>query len=185
MSNKTKRRILKAYGPLPQQSPPQTGPDSSTNRPRMSTSSILSSISSYGNDPILHNHPMSPTHPGQHSPASLMSPGSEYFKPGEQLTQQQHQQVQRMVDSRFRRLERMLSEYYLQMPTIEDEMEAEKVSQSAMGRLWNGLRGRRRQDHTSIGDNSRYYGPSLGVHDPYHDQVPLRAFDQKSMPREP
>ncbi|KAI9232439.1 MAG: hypothetical protein BYD32DRAFT_455452 [Podila humilis] len=185
MSNKTKRRILKAYGPLPQQSPPQTEPDSSPNRPRMSTSSTFSSITSYGSDPTLYNHPMSPTRPGQHSPASLMSPGSEYFKPGEQLTQQQHQQVQRMMDSRLRRLERMLSEYYLEMPTIEDEMEAEKASQSAMGRLWDGLRGHRRQDHTTIGDNSSYYGPSLGGHDPFHDQVPLRAFDQKSMPREP
>ncbi|KAG0039611.1 hypothetical protein BGZ82_007469 [Podila clonocystis] len=135
-------------------------------------------------DPTLYNHQMSPTYPGQHSPASLMSPGSEYFKPGEQLTQPQHQQVQRMMDSRFRRLERMLSDYYLEMPTIEDEVEAEKASQGAMGRFWDGIRGHRRQDHSSIPDNSSYYGPPLSGHDPYHDQVPLRAFDAKTMPRE-
>ncbi|KAG0356885.1 hypothetical protein BG005_004149 [Podila minutissima] len=185
MSNKTKRRILKAYGPLPNETSPQNGPNNSPGaRSRMSTSSTFSSISSYGSDPTLYNHQMSPTYPGQHSPASLMSPGSEYFKPGEQLTQPQHQQVQRMMDSRFRRLERMLSEYYLEMPTIEDEVEAEKASQGAMGRFWDRLRGRRRQGHTSIPDNNSYYGPPLGGHDPYHDQVPLRAFDPKSMPRE-
>lgn len=78
----------------------------------------------------------------------------------------------------------MLSEYYLEMPTIEDEVEAEKASQGAMGRFWDRLRGRRRQGHTSIPDNNSYYGPPLGGHDPYHDQVPLRAFDPKSMPRE-
>ncbi|KAG0027705.1 hypothetical protein BGZ81_005345 [Podila clonocystis] len=184
MSNKTKRRILKAYGPLPNQSPPQNVPDSGPGRSRLSTSSTFSSISSYGSDPALYNHQMSPTYPSQHSPASLMSPGSEYFKPGEQLTQPQHQQVQRMMDSRFRRLERMLSEYYLEMPTIEDEVEAEKASQGVMGRFWDGIRGRRRQVHSSIPDNSSYYGPPLSGHDPYHDQVPLRAFDAKTMPRE-
>lgn len=79
----------------------------------------------------------------------------------------------------------MLSEYYLEMPTIEDEVEAEKASQGAMGRFWDRLLGRRRQDHSSILDNGSYYGPPLGGHDPYHDQVPLRAFDSKTMPREP
>ncbi|KAG0356884.1 hypothetical protein BG005_004148 [Podila minutissima] len=162
MTNKAKRKILKAYGPLPQQPPSTHGPDADPSR-RMSNVSNIS-VSSFATDPIMHDQ-MSPIAPGDYSKMAI---------------QNIPHQTQRMVDQRFRRLERMLSEFYLNMPTddLQEEEEGGK-------RGWFWRRGRRGVSPAETGKSGdEYYGVDLRGNDPYHDQIPLRGYDPRTMARE-
>ncbi|KAF9334325.1 hypothetical protein BG006_002352 [Podila minutissima] len=162
MTNKAKRKILKAYGPLPRQPPSTHGPDVDPSR-RMSIASDTS-MSSFANDPIMHDQ-MSPIAPGDYS---------------KMATQNNPHQTQRMVDQRFRRLERMLSEFYLNMPTDDLQEEEEEGK-----RGWFWRRGRRGLSPAESGKSGdEYYGVDLRGNDPYHDQIPLRGYDPRTMARE-
>lgn len=163
MTNKAKRKILKAYGPLPQQLNNPYRPNADPSR-RMSNSSTMTSMSSYSKDPTMYNQ-KSPTTSGDYSKMAAHNIPC---------------QTQRMVDQRFRRLERMLSEYYLNMPADDLQKEEEEG-----GKRWFWQRGRR---GTSPAESDKsgdgYFGVDLAVNDPYHDQIPLRGYDHRSMARE-
>ncbi|KAG0083064.1 hypothetical protein BGZ92_011119 [Podila epicladia] len=163
MTNKAKRKILKAYGPLPQQPHSPYVPDADPSR-RMSNSSTMTSMSSYATDSTMH---------GQMSPTAL----GDYSK---MATQSIPYQTQRMVDQRFRRLERMLSEFYLNMPTDDLQEEEEEGK-----RGWFWQRGRRGVSPAESGKSGdEYFGVDLRGNDPYHDQIPLRGYDPRTMARE-
>ncbi|KAF9211325.1 hypothetical protein BGZ59_008233 [Podila verticillata] len=173
MTNKAKRKILKAYGPLPQQPIRPDGPDDPFQH-RMSTTSTATSISSFASDPTLYNK-MSPTYSISSSQFSPTSPG-DYSKISVQ--QHSHYHTQPMMGQRFRRLERRLSEFYLNMRTddLQDKEEGEK-----RGWFWRGRRSLSSVESDKNGDE--YFGADLGG-DPYHDQIPLRGYDPRTMARE-
>lgn len=173
MTNKAKRKILKAYGPLPQQPPRPDGPDDPSQF-RMSTTSTATSISSFTSDPTIYNQ-MSPTYSVGSSQFSPTSP-DDHSKIS--IQQHSHYHTQRMMDKRFRRLERMLSEFYLNMPMddLEEKEEGEK-----RGWFWRVRRGVSSVESDKSRDE--YFGADLGS-DPYHDQIPLRGYDPRTMARE-
>ncbi|KAG0095953.1 hypothetical protein BGZ93_005204 [Podila epicladia] len=143
-------------------SPPYV-PDADPSR-RMSNSSTMTSMSSYATDSTMH---------GQMSPTAL----GDYSK---MATQSIPYQTQRMVDQRFRRLERMLSEFYLNMPTDDLQEEEEEGK-----RGWFWQRGRRGVSPAESGKSGdEYFGVDLRGNDPYHDQIPLRGYDPRTMARE-
>ncbi|KFH63853.1 hypothetical protein MVEG_10546 [Podila verticillata NRRL 6337] len=118
---------------------------------------------------------MSPTYSISSSQFSPTSPG-DYSKISVQ--QHSHYHTQPMMGQRFRRLERRLSEFYLNIRTddLQDKEEGEK-----RGWFWRGRRSLSSVESDKNGDE--YFGADLGG-DPYHDQIPLRGYDPRTMARE-
>ncbi|KAG0348232.1 hypothetical protein BG004_005628 [Podila humilis] len=185
MTKKSKRKIMRAYGPLQQKPEYPGGPDADGRaQRRMSTSSSASSMFSHATSPTIYQPYGSPPFP---QTPSTMPSGLEHDPKQISIQQQLHKQQsesQQRLDERFRRLERMLSEFYLNMPADKMIEEEENEKRKSASWLNDSNPSEISLGRDNYNTNGGYFPADRHSADPYGDHIPLRGYDQRMMARE-